>query len=233
MVHYSEYLLTYLAILPFGTCLSVLNPFKLLGNYIPCSKYFCSFIIHGFMKRKILVPIAKGTEEMEFTIIVDMLRRAGAEVTVAGDKEIIVCSRGIKILTDILIDDLDFEEEWDAIIIPGGMGGTENLTANDHFVELLEKHVKQDKYYGAICAAPMIFSDHKLISDEAKITSHPSVKSKILKGQYIEDLSTVISGKLITSRGAGTAFDFSLSLIEQLYSKETADEIAAAIVYRR
>ncbi len=184
------------------------------------------------MKRKILVPIAKGTEEMEFTIIADMLRRAGAEVTVAGDKDIIVCSRGIKILPDILIDDLDIEDTWDAIVIPGGLGGTENLTQNEQFIDILEKHISEGKHYGAICAAPMIFSDHKFIPEDAKITSHPSVKAKILKGEYVEDLPSVISGKLITSRGAGTAFDFALLLIETLFSKEKADEIASAIVYK-
>lgn len=210
-----------------------LNPFKLFENYIPCSNYFCSYIIHGFMKIRVLVPIAKGTEEMEFTIIADMLRRAGADLTVAGDKEIIVCSRGIKILPDVLIDDLDMEESWDAIIIPGGLGGTENLTQNEHFIEVLSNHVKQDKYYGAICAAPMIFSDHKLIPDDAQITSHPSVKEKILKGRYEEKMPSLISGKLITSRGAGTAFDFALMIIEELFSKEKADEISAAIVYQR
>ncbi len=185
------------------------------------------------MKIKILVPIAKGTEEMEFAIIADMLRRAGAEVVIAGDKEIVVCSRGIKILPDVLIDDLDMDENWDAIFIPGGLGGTENLTKNSFFIDILEKHIKENRYFGAICAAPMIFSDHKFIAKNAEITSHPSVKDKILYGEYKDNSPVVIAGKMITGRGAGNAFDFALMIIEQLFSKEKADEIATGIVYER
>jgi DJ-1 family protein len=185
------------------------------------------------MKCKILVPIAKGTEEMEFTIIADMLRRAGADLTVAGDKEIVVCSRGIKILPDVLIDELDLDDDWDAIVVPGGLGGTENLTNHEHFIEILERHVANNKYYAAICAAPMIFSDHRLIHDDALITSHPSVKEKIRNGVYTEDSLSVMHGKMITSRGAGTAFDFALKLIEILFTEEKAQEIADSIVYSR
>ena len=80
------------------------------------------------MSKKVLVPIAQGTEEMEAVIIIDMLRRAGVKVIVAGANNIITCSRGVKIIPDKYFSDIDEDDTFDAIVIPGGKEGTEGCT---------------------------------------------------------------------------------------------------------
>ncbi len=177
---------------------------------------------------KVLVPIANGTEEMEAVIIIDMLRRAGIKVTVAAVEDIVTCSKGVKILPDSDIESL-VDEKFDAIILPGGLPGTNNLSENPTLIGILREHKKEGKILGAICAAPTILSDHKLISLENKITSHPSVAKNLANYDYSED-KVVFDDNVITSRGAGTAFEFSLEIIGKLIGIDKAEEIKKAIV---
>lgn len=182
------------------------------------------------MNKDILVPIAHGSEEMESVIIIDMLRRAGLNVKVAGETEIITCSRGVKIIPDILIHKLEPNEEFDAIVIPGGLDGTENLNNNDRFIDILKYNFDSEKLIAAICASPTIFVNHKIVRSADSITSHPSVSSQFAEFNYSED-KVVEHGNIITSRGAGTAIEFSLKIIERLADAETAKNVAQQIVY--
>jgi len=181
------------------------------------------------MNKKVFVPVAHGTEEMEAVIIIDMLRRASLNVKVAGETEIITCSRGIKIIPDVLIHKMEPHEDFDAIVIPGGLEGTENLNNNDRFIEILHHNAKNGKIIAAICAAPTILIRHQLLRADNHITSHPSVSNFFKEVNYSEDC-VVVNGNFVTSRGAGTAFEFSLKLIELLCNKETANKIANQIV---
>lgn len=183
------------------------------------------------MAAKALIFIADGTEEMEAVIVIDMLRRAGIEILVAGENENSVCSRSVKIASDILIRDMNLDEEFDALILPGGLDGVENLYKNEIVLSALEKFSKENKLIAAICAAPTILARRGMIVDNMKITSHPSVSDKLGFCDYLED-GVVSDGNFITSRGAGTAFDFSLKIIERLAGKETAEKIAKAIVLK-
>ncbi len=185
------------------------------------------------MEKTVLVPIAAGTEEAEAVIIIDLLRRAdGVKAVVAGESDVVTCSRGMKIIPDTLIDSLDEDAEWDAIVVPGGLGGVENLTASNRFVEILNKHTDNNRPVGAICAAPLILADHKIPAPDTEITSHPSVKVQLRNFNYSEK-STVKSKNIITSRGVGTAIDFALVIIEELVGREIADKVADSIVYDR
>ena len=166
---------------------------------------------------------------MELVTIVDLLRRSGINVKVAGENEIVTCSRGVKLIPDILIEQIGLSERFDAIILPGGVNGTKNLSDNSHLLKILRNHKNNNGLIGAICAAPIMLADNDLIDSESIITSHPSVKSQLGKYQYSEK-SVVIDGKLITSRGAGTAQEFSLKLIEILVDYETAEKVADSIV---
>ena len=181
------------------------------------------------MSKKVLVPIAQGTEEMEAVIIIDMLRRAGVKVIVAGANNIITCSRGVKIIPDKYFSDIDADDTFDAIVIPGGKEGTEILCDNESFQDILKHHNKREGLIGAICAAPTILSDLKLLKADTKVTSHPSVRAVFNPNNYSGN-SVVISDRFITSRGAGTAFDFALQLIETLTDSDMADKIKNDIV---
>lgn len=182
------------------------------------------------MNKSILVPIADGTEEMEVVTIVDILRRAGSYVTLAGLSTKAVCSRGVEIIPDILIDDISDEEEFDMIVLPGGMKGVKNLSESGKLKAIL-KYNKSKAIIAAICAAPLILKAFGLLDSDSRITSHPSVKDEFTANNY-QDNNVVISGKIVTSRGAGTAAVFSLALVELLYDKSISDRIAHDIVFQ-
>ncbi len=182
------------------------------------------------MAINVLIPIAQGTEEMEAIIVADLLRRANINVKIAGESNIITCSRGVKILPDILIDDINPEDTFHAVVLPGGNIGTQRLNDNPAIEDILKKLKRKSMKIAAICAAPTILSYHKIISDENVITSHPSVKEQLLSHIYVED-KVVVDGNIITSRGAGTAIDFALKLIEVLIDSAAAKKIKDSIVY--
>ncbi len=184
------------------------------------------------MAKRVLVPVSTGTEEMEAVIIIDMLRRAGLEVVAAGDNDTITCSRMVKIIPDVLFDQIDENDDYDAIVLPGGNEGTKNLTENTKLKKILENQKENNKMIGAICAAPTILSKHRILNKGQGVTSHPGVMDQFNNYKYKQD-SVVDTGMIVTSRGAGTAIEFSLNLIEKLVDKETADKVEKAIVYKK
>jgi protein deglycase len=183
------------------------------------------------MAKQVLVPIADGTEEIEAVCIIDVLRRAGAEVTVASVSNLqITASRGVKIVADKLISqcvDLD----WDLIVLPGGMPGAENLRDSDAVRTLLEKQHKDDRLYGAICAAPAVVLAHHGLLKSHKATAHPAF-SQDLENQAEVASRVVVDGNCITSRGPGTAIEFALQLVAELYGQEKAREVAEPMLVR-
>ena len=181
------------------------------------------------MDKKVLVPIAQGTEEMEAIVVIDLLRRAGINVKIAGENEIITCSSGVKIIPDILIDNIFENEEYDAIVLPGGLYGTKNLSDNRHLERLLQIHKQRGGIICAICAAPTILDMQSLINENTSLTSHPSVKDQLSKYRYFEE-KVVIDNNIITSRGAGTAIEFALKLIEVLVGEDTSKRVEKEIV---
>ena len=183
------------------------------------------------MDINVLIPIAQGTEELEAITIVDLMRRAGIHVKLAGENEIVTCSRGTKLLPDILIDSIDDDADFDAIIIPGGSEGTINLMKSEKLQNLLQRHKQEDRLIGAICAGPSVLQNFKLLDKQASLTSHPSIKNQLMGFIYSEE-KVVEDGTLITSRGAGTAIEFTLNLISRLCGDDVADRIADDIIYR-
>ena len=116
----------------------------------------------------VLVPIANGTEEMEATIIIDMLRRAGVDVLVAGDGDMVTCSRGIRIIPDTNIDDISDDDEFDAIVLPGGGQGVENMINNQSLAAIVARHAAKRGLIGAICAAPRVLHEYGVIKAGAR-----------------------------------------------------------------
>lgn len=165
-------------------------------------------------------------------ITADVLRRGKVATTVAGlnSADPVKCSCGVKLVPDMSLDEA-IKSEYDAIVLPGGLGGSEAFCASTKVGELLKKQEKAGKFCAAICAAPTAFKKHG-IGEGKTLTSYPSMAEKF-KGtsyKYVEDQSVVVDGKLVTSRGPGTAFAFGLKLVELLVDKKTSDEIKAGML---
>lgn len=184
------------------------------------------------MKLEILVVAADGSEEVETIAPVDLFRRAGIEVTFAGLNTELKLSRGIKVAPDTLLHDVDPEKKFSAVIIPGGTDGVENLAKSEHLEQILLSNRERGSFICSICAGPLVVDKFGLFPENINLTSHPSVKDKLSKYNYKDD-SVVHDGVFITSRGAGTAIDFALKIIEILIDSETAEKVSKGIVYNR
>lgn len=178
---------------------------------------------------KVLVPVANGTEDMEAVIIIDMFRRAGLDVLVAGDGDIITCAHGMRLIPDVALDTVDPDEDFDAVVLPGGSQGVSGLSSNDVLSRLLAKHRHHKRLIGAICAAPLILHEFGLLRGDAVVTSHPGVEKQLSMYTYSQD-RVVEDDNIITSRGAGTAFEFALIIIQRLSGDAVATRVATDIV---
>jgi protein deglycase len=178
---------------------------------------------------KALVPIADGSEEIEAVCIIDVLRRAGAEVTVAsvGDRQI-TASRGVNIVADCQIADCQ-KRDFDLIALPGGMPGAAHLRDSQPLVDLLRRHQAAGGWYGAICAAPAVVLSHHDLLGGRRATSHPAFREQLWDGQAA-DARVVVDGKCVTSQGPGTAIEFALTLVALLMGEAKAAEVAAPMV---
>jgi protein deglycase len=181
---------------------------------------------------KVLVPIADGTEEIEAVCIIDVLRRAGADVTVAsvGGRQI-TASRGVNIVADCQITDCQ-KIDFDLIVLPGGMPGAEHLRDSRPLTDLLRRHRAADRWYGAICAAPAVVLSHHGLLGGCQATSHPAFRGQLTDGQA-DQARVVVDGKCVTSQGPGTAIEFALTLVTLLMGEARAAEVAAPMVLPR
>lgn len=179
------------------------------------------------MSKRVLVPIADDSEEIETTCITDTLVRFGAEVVVASVKPggELVCkmSRGIKVMADITIDEAT-GQTWDLVALPGGMPGAEHLRDSAPLISILEKQKEAGKLYGAICAAPAVVLASKGLVGEGATCYPGRLREKMSSPVDGEDV--VVQGNVVTSQGPGTALKFALKLGEQLYGEAKAKEIA-------
>ncbi|MCC7518039.1 MAG: DJ-1/PfpI family protein [Verrucomicrobiae bacterium] len=173
-----------------------------------------------------LALLADGFEEIEAITVVDVLRRAGVAVTVAGLRDgPIEAARQTRHLAETTLETVG-ERLFDAIVLPGGQPGTNHLKSDSRVREAVLRHARAGKWVAAICAAPLVLQDLGLLSGR-RITSHPSVASEFPGAHYAED-RVVVDGRIVTSRAAGTAFEFSLKLAELLAGVSAAREITAA-----
>lgn len=182
------------------------------------------------MKKQICVFLANGFEEIEGLTVVDLLRRAGVEVTTVSitDDKLIHGAHGIDVLADKLFDEVDYEE-MDMVVLPGGMPGTLNLGAHEGVKEVLGKFYAAKKYIAAICAAPSVLGKYEMLKGR-KATSYPGFEEALVGAEYVYD-KVVVDEFLITSRGMGTAIAFSLKMIEVLLDETVAKKIGESIIY--
>ncbi len=176
----------------------------------------------------VLLPLAPGCEEIEAVTIIDLLRRAGIPIVSAslGDTPV-KASRGITLLADTTLDKA-LQQNFDMIVLPGGMPGSENLTADPRVIQLVQRMAAAGHYVAAICAAPMALHAAGLLEGK-RVTSFPGVLDELPGSHvYLPD-AVVVDGNIVTSRGPGTAMDFALTLIELLAGKAKRDFVAAQL----
>ena len=180
---------------------------------------------------KVYVFLAEGFEEIEGLTVVDLLRRANIEtemVSVMEGKQI-KGSHGIKVTADSMFADVDFSDA-DLLVLPGGMPGTLNLGKHEGLCELLKKQYAEEKMIAAICAAPSVFGQLGLLEGRVA-TCYPGFEEELIGAEVLTQ-GVVTDGQFITSKGLGTAIDFSLELVRLLVSEECAEQISKAIQYK-
>lgn len=179
---------------------------------------------------RVLIPVANGSEDIEVVTVVDILRRAKVDVTVASAEKTlpILGSQGVKMIADTLIKNAA-ESIYDLIILPGGDSSMERLQKSRILKKLLKDQVSSGRKYGAISFSPSVLQKHGLLQNK-KVTAHPSVLSK-LESNNIVNSQVVIDGQLITCRGLSSAPEFSLAIIAKFFGHGRAKSVAAGLVF--
>ena len=177
------------------------------------------------VEKEVLVPVADGIEEIEAVSIIDTLRRAEADVTVASvGKEEVTASRGVRLVADTTVERCA-DREFDLIVLPGGMPGASHLAQCQPLVTLLRRQQQAGKLYAAICAAPaVVLMPHGLL-DKVKATCYPSMLAQ-LDAAFRSEERVVVDGNCVTAQGPGVALPFALALVEQLYGREKRETLA-------
>ncbi len=181
------------------------------------------------MSTKALILLHPGFEEMEAVAPVDLLVRAGIKVTQAalGKEPAVTGKNGMTFLADCPLDGLPDGALFDAVILPGGPG-IQKIRQDPSVCELLRRHHNAGKWVACICAAPLILLDAGLIKDDTQYTAFPATREELPRPA---EGSVVHHGRIITSRGAGTATDFALAIVAALCGAPKADEIAQSICW--
>ncbi len=181
---------------------------------------------------RVCVFLAEGFEEIEGLTVVDLLRRAQIEVTTAsvtGDL-MVAGAHNICVKADTLAEDVDYES-MDMVVLPGGMPGTKYLGEHPVVCEQVKAFAKADKWIGAICAAPSVLGGLGLLQGKEAVC-YPGFEDK-LEGAKVSCVPVKTDGKIITSRGLGTAIVFAGEIIANLKGQELADSILESVIYEK
>lgn len=180
---------------------------------------------------KVYIFMADGYEEVEGLTVVDLLRRANIDITMVSlnPTKKVTGAHNIVTDTDIVFEESDFQDA-DLLVLPGGMPGTNTIMNHAGLDKLLKEFHAKGKYLAAICAAPTVLGQKGLLQGK-NATCYTGMEEKLL-GANVMDAPVVVDGTIITSKGLGTAIDFSLSIIKSLQGVETARKIADQIQYK-
>ena len=178
---------------------------------------------------KALVPLANGFEEIEATTIVDVLRRGGVQVVTASvhDTPDIKGAHGMTVRADALLSDVA-GEEYDAIVLPGGGEGTENLKNSDALYRLLKRHAEDDRLTCAICAAPTVLVDAEVVPPGVHLTCYPTCQ--MMLDRPWTPAPVVADANFITGQAPGTAMLFSLVVLGALAGEKATSKVAREMV---
>ncbi len=176
-----------------------------------------------------VIPLVNGVEEMEAVITADVLRRAQWDVVTAGLQEgVVTASRGMQLVPDHLLDDLD-PDQFDLLVIPGGSAGVERLCRSELLKRWVSDFGGQGKRLAAICAGPKVLAAAGVLTGH-RYTCFPGGQAEIHGAEWVDE-PFVADGVIFTSQAAGTTFLFALRLIELIESPEKAQRIARGMYY--
>jgi len=177
--------------------------------------------------KRVLVPLAEGFEELEAVTIIDMLRRAGIKVVVAAlGRNPVTGAHGIALTADATMDAVS-GQEFDLVALPGGMPGAANLKDDARIRGIIRRLHDSGRHVAAICAAPMVLAAAGVLEGR-RATAFPGFLDHAA-GVTVVDDPVVVDGRVITSRGPGTALDFALELVAQLQGNGARRQIESRL----
>ncbi|SFW20094.1 4-methyl-5(b-hydroxyethyl)-thiazole monophosphate biosynthesis [Pseudomonas sp. NFACC19-2] len=182
------------------------------------------------MSKRALIAVADGVEDLECVTLIDVLRRADIEVLVASieERRMITCARGTRLTADAMLVDV-LAQDFDLIVLPGGMPGAQHLADFEPLAERVRKQAKAGELFAAICAAPALALQSYGVLRQRRMTCYPAFSDR-LSGCTFVDEAVVVDGNCITSQGPGTALAFALTLVEQLVGRGTRTDVAKAML---
>jgi len=177
---------------------------------------------------KVCIPLANGFEDIEAITLIDVLRRGGLDVVTAGvGGEIIESAHNVKIFADTTIDKVS-ADEFDLVVLPGGLPGATNLAASKEVKALLKAMDEKGKYVGAICAAPIALKEAGVLKE--KYTAYPGWEENIRLEGYVSDKKVVEDKNVLTSKGPATAICFGLEIVKKFVGIETYNQLKAGLL---
>lgn len=183
------------------------------------------------MAKRVVVVLAEGFEEIEAVTPIDVMRRAGLEVTVAGvSGHTVRGAHGVAFVCDTTLEALDFVP--DAVVLPGGLPGAENLGGSSAVKDLVLRVSASGGLCAAICAAPALTFAHYGLLDGRRATCYPSFERHFGPAVRHSEERVVADGPIVTSRGPGTALEFSLKLAGLLAGADTAAALTEGMLAR-
>lgn len=178
---------------------------------------------------RVLVPLAQGCEELEAVTVIDLLRRAQIDVVTAGlAAGSVTGSRGTVLLPDTTLDQA-LHDDYDMVVLPGGQPGATNLENDARVIDLVRRMADRGRYTAAICAAPKVLASAGVL-DGKRATAFPgTLNAQSFPRVGITADAVLTDGRIVTSRGPGTAMDFALELIELLAGRDKRAQVEAAL----
>ena len=182
------------------------------------------------MSKRALITVADGVEDLECVTLIDVLRRAEVEVVVASveGRRMVTCARGIRLTADTMLVDV-LAQDFDLIVLPGGMPGAQRLAEHEPLAERVRQQARAGQLFAAICAAPAVALQQYGVLKQRRMTCYPAFSDR-LSGCSFVDQAVVVDGNCITSQGPGTALEFALTLVEQLAGKAVRRQVAQAML---
>lgn len=182
--------------------------------------------------KKAVIFLANGFEDIEALATVDILRRGGVDVTIAGvTGEIVTSSHNLKVVADKLADDIK-AADYDAVICPGGMPGATNLRDSQKVLDTIKEAYNAGKIVAAICAAPMVLEKAEILKDK-DFTMYPGMENYAPSGKYHGNTYVVKDGTVITGAGPAATFDYAFEILANLQGKEIANQVAQGMLIVR
>lgn len=182
------------------------------------------------MSKRALITVADGVEDLECVTLIDVLRRAEVEVVVASveGRRMVTCARGTRLTADTMLVDV-LAQDFDLIVLPGGMPGAQRLAEHEPLAERVRQQARAGQLFAAICAAPAVALQTYGVLKQRRMTCYPAFSDR-LSGCSFVDQAVVVDGNCITSQGPGTALEFALTLVEQLAGKAVRRQVAQAML---